>query len=724
MSLDYEDEKNSMIAISETDTNTYDDFYEEMDNHLRVEHSMNMIFFGPPSSFLRLDPETILHLLIHTKKHLIPITRALLAWDIITDGKTAAFLQGREFLAFGLLLNVVPEEDLYYVNFGEYSVYKYFTNHYVNLDDRKFGVLVAAYRRYFGCDWYINGTRINELGYLLCGFPEYEIRKITPTIFKKLNMDVLGRLKRCNVNQKKALYDIATHPDAYGEPYKWSSHEINRIPKEQISVLELEAIPAISSKVMTLLDQKKLEYFTKPQILRMNPKTRRIEMSPIRQHYSSSTVNQYELSSRLLSLTENDASYTLTQINGQRIFKKAPHAWHGPEPSRKCEVFIGRIPHDCFEDTLVPLFRRAGDLFEFRLMINFSGWNRGYAFAMYATEAEASNAIRMFNNYMIRPAWLLGVCPSINNCRIYISRIPSTTPSADIVRLLYALTDEVQEVRIRRSMASCAAIVEYRSHRGAAIARKALVAAASAAWGAGARPVVDWSLPQSPQLLRQYREVGRWSPERGVELVRTAEEMGSPPPLAAAASYSLEPWVQVRRMRMIHEAAQRNTAAHTDWGNSSMSNDMGLFTTSMASLNLGGGLGLEEERAVWSPVEPAPVAEDYVPALQRNGGEPFTFRNGGVTPASRNGSVASSPYNIGAGAGACNGTVAGATRNGTVPLASAAGNVGMGGLGDLGELGVGAPAAPDSFPSPPPGEFNPWTAYHPMQDFIGRKARE
>lgn len=41
------------------------------------------------------------------------------------------------------------------------------------------------------------------------------------------------------------------------------------------------------------------------------------------------------------------------------------------------QVFIGRIPHDCFEDTLVPLFRQAGELFEFRLMINFSGWNRG-----------------------------------------------------------------------------------------------------------------------------------------------------------------------------------------------------------------------------------------------------------------------------------------------------------------------------------------------------------
>ncbi|VVC86547.1 unnamed protein product [Leptidea sinapis] len=97
------------------------------------------------------------------------------------------------------------------------------------------------------------------------------------------------------------------------------------------------------------------------------------------------------------------------------ILLKAPHAWNGPEPSRNCEVFIGRIPHDCFEDTLVPLFRQAGELFEFRLMINFSGWNRGYAFAMYTTEAEAGNAIRIFNNYMIRPSWQLGNTACFNN---------------------------------------------------------------------------------------------------------------------------------------------------------------------------------------------------------------------------------------------------------------------------------------------------------------------
>lgn len=65
-------------------------------------------------------------------------------------------------------------------------------------------------------------------------------------------------------------------------------------------------------------------------------------MPPVK-HYSSSEVNQYELSSRLLSLTENNTSYTLTQINGQRIYRKAPHAWNGPEPSRNCEVIYHTI---------------------------------------------------------------------------------------------------------------------------------------------------------------------------------------------------------------------------------------------------------------------------------------------------------------------------------------------------------------------------------------------
>ncbi|XP_052740404.1 uncharacterized protein LOC112056477 [Bicyclus anynana] len=532
LEMHYEDEKNSMIAITESDDIIYDEFYDEMDNRVKTDNSMDIIFFGPHSSFLRLDSETILHLLTTIKKDHIPRSRALLAWDIITDGKTAAFLQGREFLAFERLLNVIPEEDLYYADFGDSSVFNYFSKRYVPITNRKFGILAAAYRRYYGNDWYRTASHINELGYLICAFPTHDLKRIAPDTFKELTFDVLSKLDRCSVEQTKALYDIATHPDAYGEPYKWSSHEVGRlnilfncISSQQISSIQLEAITAISTNVLKSMNQKKLGFFTMQQILRMNPKTRRIYILRIQLKNSLDTS---QISRKSSNKIESGIFLTLESMVTLIV------------------VFIGRIPQDCFEDTLVPLLQRAGELYEFRLMINFSGWNRGYAFAMYTTETGACNAIRLFNNYMIRPSWHLGVCPSINNCRIFISRIPATMPSADIVSLLYALTDDVKEVRIRRTAASCAAIVEYHSHRGAAMARKTLVAAATATWGGGARPAVDWSLPQSPQMMRQYRETGRWTPDGGVEL-RHADEPAAPPGAHE----------QERRLRLI-QTAQRN----------------------------------------------------------------------------------------------------------------------------------------------------------------------
>ncbi|XP_028033293.1 uncharacterized protein LOC114245350 [Bombyx mandarina] len=284
MVIDYEDDKNSMIALAEQENiHFYDDFYDEMDSRIKMENSMNMIFFGPVSSFMRIDAESLLHILTFTKKHLIPISRTILIWDLITDGKTAAFLYSREYLALGPLLNFVPEEDLYYVNFGDKSVLSFFANHNLGLHSRKYGVLAASYRRYYGDMWYEDSDYINELGYLICGFPAHIISKITPAVFKKIDVEIFKKLSLCSVNQTKTLYNLATHKNAYGKPYKWSSHEITKldilficVPKESISSIRLEAIPAISKHIMEMIHQDKLEYFTKQQILRMNPEARRM----------------------------------------------------------------------------------------------------------------------------------------------------------------------------------------------------------------------------------------------------------------------------------------------------------------------------------------------------------------------------------------------------------------------------------------------------------------
>jgi len=59
------------------------------------------------------------------------------------------------------------------------------------------------------------------------------------------------------------------------------------------------------------------------------------------------------------------------------------------------QVFIGRIPRELFEDVLVPVFEKAGKIWDFRLMIDsLSGYNRGYAFCTYCTKDGAKAAVK------------------------------------------------------------------------------------------------------------------------------------------------------------------------------------------------------------------------------------------------------------------------------------------------------------------------------------------
>ncbi|KAL0970674.1 hypothetical protein UPYG_G00245550 [Umbra pygmaea] len=104
----------------------------------------------------------------------------------------------------------------------------------------------------------------------------------------------------------------------------------------------------------------------------------------------------------LLALMER-TGYSMVQENGQRKFGGPPPGWDGPPPPRGCEVFVGKIPRDMYEDELVPVFERAGRIYEFRLMMEFSGENRGYAFVMYTTREGAQRAIHLLDNHEIHP---------------------------------------------------------------------------------------------------------------------------------------------------------------------------------------------------------------------------------------------------------------------------------------------------------------------------------
>ena len=51
--------------------------------------------------------------------------------------------------------------------------------------------------------------------------------------------------------------------------------------------------------------------------------------------------------------------YTHVQRNGQRIYGGPPPDWKGSYPAKGSEIFVGKVPHDIFEDELVPIFEQV-----------------------------------------------------------------------------------------------------------------------------------------------------------------------------------------------------------------------------------------------------------------------------------------------------------------------------------------------------------------------------
>ncbi|KAM4709910.1 RNA-binding protein 47 isoform 2-T2 [Discoglossus pictus] len=200
----------------------------------------------------------------------------------------------------------------------------------------------------------------------------------------------------------------------------------------------------------------------------------------------------------LITLMER-TGYTMVQENGQRKYGGPPPGWEGLHPPRGCEVFVGKIPRDVYEDELVPVFENAGRIYEMRLMMDFDGKNRGYAFVMFTQKHEAKRAVRELNNYEIRPGRLLGVCCSVDNCRLFIGGIPKMKKREEILEEISKVTEGVLDVIVYASAADKMknrgfAFVEYESHRAAAMARRKLMPGRIQLWGH--QIAVDWAEPE------------------------------------------------------------------------------------------------------------------------------------------------------------------------------------------------------------------------------------
>uniref|UniRef100_A0A8C9TG16 Heterogeneous nuclear ribonucleoprotein R n=1 Tax=Scleropages formosus TaxID=113540 RepID=A0A8C9TG16_SCLFO len=76
--------------------------------------------------------------------------------------------------------------------------------------------------------------------------------------------------------------------------------------------------------------------------------------------------------SKIKALLER-TGYTLDVTTGQRKYGGPPPAevYSGSQPGVGTEVFVGKIPRDLYEDELVPLFEKAGPIWDLPRTVKF-----------------------------------------------------------------------------------------------------------------------------------------------------------------------------------------------------------------------------------------------------------------------------------------------------------------------------------------------------------------
>ncbi|RZC32740.1 APOBEC1 complementation factor-like [Asbolus verrucosus] len=228
-----------------------------------------------------------------------------------------------------------------------------------------------------------------------------------------------------------------------------------------------------------------------------------------------------------------ESKYPVIQSNGQRIYFPYMSDKNVAAPPRGSEVFVGNLPRDLFEDELVPLFSQVDLIYKVRLMMDFSGSTRGFAFVQYHTIEAANKAIERFNNYPIRKkrngCARITVHISLDNCRLFFGNIPKGKSSEAIEAELRNIIDGIEKVfvyaerknpRLNRGFA----FVEFESHAMAAIARRKLLSGIFDLWGnEDERICVDWAEPEpivNPAIMKRvkilyFRNVPvSWSPDR------------------------------------------------------------------------------------------------------------------------------------------------------------------------------------------------------------------
>lgn len=92
----------------------------------------------------------------------------------------------------------------------------------------------------------------------------------------------------------------------------------------------------------------------------------------------------------------------------------------------------------------MPLFLNFGDVHKFRLMVKFSGLNRGFGYLCYENDFNTVAVVNLLNDFQLSSGSRLRASLSNNECRLYMANIPMTVMDYEIEQLVRAVTYPIQ----------------------------------------------------------------------------------------------------------------------------------------------------------------------------------------------------------------------------------------------------------------------------------------
>lgn len=186
----------------------------------------------------------------------------------------------------------------------------------------------------------------------------------------------------------------------------------------------------------------------------------------------------------------------IKQEKGQRIFRPIWSDELKPiEPG--CEIFVGRLPRDALEGELVPIFASLGQIFECRLMMDFSGLTRGFCYVTYSTKEMADAAVEFLHGLRIRPNGEKIYCyHSLDNRRLYLEGLPTDKSTVEIEFAIRNRIPGVCRVILYNSPGYIklgVGFIEFSNHRFAANCRKNFWPSKLKLWGVSI--FLEWAVP-------------------------------------------------------------------------------------------------------------------------------------------------------------------------------------------------------------------------------------